>query len=145
MTPLLVVFIAAWSGEADIQSLFDRLMAADNRGDVEAVVACYAEDAVLLPPGGASVAGPASIRPRYEALFAANRLDVRMDVESIEVQGALAFSRGFTRGRTFPKDGSPQREILDRYLMVLRREPGGEWKIATLMWAPVAPDERPHP
>jgi ketosteroid isomerase-like protein len=59
-----------------------------------------------------------------------------MDVETIEVEGALAYSRGFTRGRLVPKDGSPAREIADRYLMVLRRSDGG-WKIAALMWGPV--------
>lgn len=96
---------------------------------------------MLLPPGGASVQGVENIRPRYEALFASNRLEVRMDVESIEVKGALAFSRGFTRGRTLPKDGSPSRPINDRYLMVLRQDPTGAWKIAALMWAPALADE----
>lgn len=114
-------------------------MAADNRGDVEAVVASYAEDAVLLPPRGALVEGVKNIRPRYEALFAASRLEVRMEVESIEVKGELAFSLGFTRGRTVPKDGSPPREISDRYLMVLRRGAGGEWKSAAVMWDPSIP------
>ncbi len=115
-------------------------MDADNRGDVDAVLECYAGDAVLLPPGGASVQGVENIRPRYEALFSSSRLEVRMDVDSIEVNGALAFSRGFTRGRTIPRDGSPPRGIADRYLMVLRRKPGGDWKIAALMWGPVSAD-----
>jgi uncharacterized protein (TIGR02246 family) len=135
--PALV--LVASVAQAEIQALFDRLMAADNRGDVQAVVACYASDAVLLPPGGASVQGAENIRPRYEDLFASSRLEVRMDVESIEVKDGLAFSRGFTRGRTIPKDGTPPREVYDRYLMVLRQGPGGEWKIAALMWAPAAP------
>ncbi len=139
MAPLLV-FLAAGTGEGEIRGLFDRLMAADNRGDVGTVLSCYAEDAVLLPPGGASVAGVENIRPRYESLFAAVRLEVRMEVESIEVRGGLAFSRGFTRGRSLPKDGSPPRPIDDRYLMVLRKDAGGEWKIATLMWGPVTAD-----
>ncbi len=129
-----------WSGQAEVQALFDRLMAADNRGDVDAVLECYAKDAVLLPPGGASVEGVENIRPRYEGLFARSRLEVRMDVESIEVKGELAFSRGVTRGRTVPKDGSPPRQIADRYLMVLRQGPSGTWTIAALMWGPVVPD-----
>ena len=132
----LLVLLGISSGEEEIQGLFDRLMAADNRGDVDAVVACYADDAVLLPPGGESRQGVENIRPSYESLFAANRLEVRMDVESIEVKGSLAFSRGFTRGRIVPKDGSPPRELHDRYLMVLRQGPQGEWKIAALMWSP---------
>jgi ketosteroid isomerase-like protein len=140
MTPLFFLLLTASTPEADIRSHFDRLMIADSRGDVDAVLECYAVDAVLLPPGGASVQGLENIRPRYQALFAASRLEVRMEVESIEVNGALAFSRGFTRGRTIPKDGSPPREIADRYLMVLREQPGGGWKIAALMWGPVTAD-----
>jgi uncharacterized protein (TIGR02246 family) len=136
---LAALFLVATADQAEIQALFDRLMAADNRSDVEAVLECYAKDAVLLPPGGASVQGVENIRPRYEGLFAASRLEVRMDVESIEVKNGLAFSRGFTRGRTVPRDGAPPREIHDRYLMVLRQGPEGAWKIAALMWGPVAP------
>lgn len=141
MEPLFLLLLAASTGEAEIRSLFDRLMNADTRGDVDAVLECYAEDAVLLPPGGAFVQGVESIRPRYEALFAASRLEVRMEIDTIEVSGSLAFSRGVTRGRTIPKDGSPPREIADRYLMVLRQEPGGAWKIATLMWGPVIAEQ----
>jgi len=103
MAILFFVFIGAWAGEGEVQSLFDRLMAADNRGDVDAVLECYTEDAVLLPPGGASVQGVENIRPRYEALFASSRLEVRMDVESIEVKGALAFSRGSPGDGLFPR------------------------------------------
>lgn len=140
MATLFLVFIAALTGEVEIQSLFDRLMAADNRGDVDAVVECYAEDAVLLPPGGAAVQGVENIRPRYEALFASSRLEVRMDVESIEVKGELAFCRGVTRGRTLPEDGSPPRPVNDRFLMVLRQDKTSAWKIAALMWGPVLAD-----
>ena len=136
MVLALLALLGIPPGEEEIQGLFDRLMAADNRGDVEAVVACYADDAVLLPPGGESTKGVENIRPSYESLFASNRLEVRMEVESIEVKGSLAFSRGFTRGRIVPKDGSPPRELHDRYLMVLRQGPRGEWKIAALMWSP---------
>src|SRR5574341_1871095 len=122
---LAALLLASFSEPGAIQSLFDRLMAADNRGDVDAVFDCYAKDAVFQTPDGASVEGVSNIRPRYESLFASNRLEVRMDVDSIEVKGDLAFSRGVTRGRTVPKDGSPAHPIHDRYLMVLRREPTG--------------------
>ncbi|HEY7696849.1 MAG TPA: SgcJ/EcaC family oxidoreductase [Vicinamibacteria bacterium] len=137
---MVLALLLTLSGEPEIQALFDRLMAADNRGDVDAILACYAKDAVFQTPDGASVEGASNIRPRYESLFAASRLEVRMDVESIEVKGDLAFSRGVTRGRTVPKDGSPARPVHDRYLMVLRREPTGAWKIAVLMWVPIAGD-----
>jgi hypothetical protein len=40
VAPLLLLFISAWTGEVEIQSLFDRLIAADNRGDVDAVLEC---------------------------------------------------------------------------------------------------------
>jgi ketosteroid isomerase-like protein len=60
-----------------------------------------------------------------------------MEVDAIEVKGPLAFSRGATRGRIVPKDGSSSREIADRYLMVLRREKDGGWMIAVLMWGPI--------
>jgi ketosteroid isomerase-like protein len=56
------------------------------------------------------------------------------------LKGELAFSRGVTRGRTLPEDGSPAPPVNDRYLMVLRQDKTGAWKIAALMWGPVLAD-----
>src|SRR5262245_14838844 len=57
-------------GAREVRAVATGIVDADNRRDIERVLAYYAADAVLMPPGEAPVAGRDAIRPRYEALFA---------------------------------------------------------------------------
>lgn len=110
------------------------IIAADNARDIERVLRYYAADAILLPPGEKPVVGREAIRPRYEELFSRfdPQIDPRVD-ESCTTCG-LAFVRGHNGGRLVSRQSGEARELDDAYLMVLRREAGGEWRISHLMW-----------
>jgi len=110
------------------------IIVADNARDLERVLQYYAADAILLPPGEQPVAGREAIRPRYEELFSRYdpQIEARVD-ESCAVDG-LAFVRGHNSGKLVPRQGGEARELDDTYLMLLRRERGGEWRISHLMW-----------
>jgi uncharacterized protein (TIGR02246 family) len=141
---LTAILTLSWSPSQDptsaIEALFSRLMEADNAGDLEGVLNCYARDATLMPPDGPPVKGIENIRPRYASLFEGSRLAVTMTSEELEVSGDWAFSRGKTTGRIVPKDGSAPRSLRDKYLMILRRTEADGWRIAILMWSPMSPD-----
>jgi len=94
----------------------------------------YAADAILMPLGEKAVAGRDAIRPRYEELFAAfdPQIEPRVD-EACAVDG-IAVVRGHNGGRLISRHGGDARELDDAYLMVLRLEPDGEWRISHLMW-----------
>src|SRR5262245_38644493 len=62
---------AAASKEDGAKILDDAFSKAFLAGDVEALVALYAADAVLYPPGGLVRIGRAEIRKGYEEMFAA--------------------------------------------------------------------------
>jgi uncharacterized protein (TIGR02246 family) len=112
------------------------IIEADNARDIDRVLGFYAEDAVLMPPGESPVTGREAIRPRYEDLFA--RFDPRIEPRLDEVcaDGRLAFVRGRNGGRLIGRGGGETRELDDAYLMLLRREAGGAWRISHLIWHP---------
>lgn len=52
------------------EQLIKRYFDAFNRHDIEGVVACFHDEAVLVGPGGKRVAGIAEVRRSYESEFA---------------------------------------------------------------------------
>ncbi len=124
---------------AAIRAVTSGIIAADNTGDAVAVMRFYADDAILLPPNGAPVTGKDAIRTRYQEGFRHFRFAIFSASEETHVFGDWAFDRGTTEGKTIPKADEPSRQIHDKYLMILHREPGGAWKIARLMWNAIEP------
>jgi uncharacterized protein (TIGR02246 family) len=119
---------------AQIKKVLAEIIAADNASNVERIVALYDEDAVLLPPVGLAVVGKAAIKERYRQGFEKAKLEVAFHSEETQVTGAWAFDRGLTRGRNFWSDGSEPTKFEHKYLMILKRQPDGAWKIARLIW-----------
>jgi uncharacterized protein (TIGR02246 family) len=124
---------------AAIRVVSSEIIAADNTGDAAAVIRFYADDAVLLPPNGAPVVGKDAIRARYEEGFRHFRFMISSTSEEIHVFGDWAFDRGITEGKTIPKTSEPPKQIHDKYVMILHREPSGAWKIARLIWNAAEP------
>lgn len=115
------------------------MIAADNAEDLEAVMAHYAEDAVLLPPDGAPVTGKQAIEPRYRSLFRDFDVELEMTIDRMGVSSGWAWCHGATRGRFSPRNeaaGEP-RQVSDKYLMVLSFTSDGSWVVHTLMWSPL--------
>lgn len=124
---------AAPAAAAEVRGSIAALIAADNRGDLDAVVSRYTVDAVLLGPSSPAVIGRMAIRDHYRGLFETYRFDVDFESEETRVAGDWAYDRGVTTGTLTPVDGSPVLTIHDRYLMILHRT-GPDWQVARLMW-----------
>jgi uncharacterized protein (TIGR02246 family) len=138
------------SGQADVLSDLEAIrgvtsgiIAADNTGDAIAVVRFYASDAVLLPPNDVPVVGKDAIQSRYEEGFRRFRFAISSSSDETHVFGDWAFDRGTTEGKTIPNTDEPSRQIHDKYVMILHREPGSAWKIARLIWNAAEPATRP--
>ncbi len=124
---------AARGDAAEVEGVLRRILAADNAGDLDAIVACYTDDVVLMPPGASPLEGADLVRERYRAILAASTLALRAEVDEIRVDGDSASIRGITIGESTPKDGSGTRTVRDNFLMLMRRD-RGEWRISRLMW-----------
>jgi uncharacterized protein (TIGR02246 family) len=133
----------------DAAAVASGIVAADNARDLERVLSYYAADAMLLPPGEPPVQGGDAIRSRYEALFGAFDPRIEARVEEACAAEGFAYVRGRNGGTLAPRAGGAPRRLDDVYLMLLRREPDGGWKITRLMWhaasppPPAAGGERP--
>jgi uncharacterized protein (TIGR02246 family) len=126
---------ASSNAEDDVRAVADKIIAADNARDLNAVLQLYEADAVLLPPNEQPVVGRDAIRPRYEALFRSMAPAIVGKLDEVHVAGEWAFIRGSNSGEMQPLGGqSPPRKLNDVFLMIVRREPDGQWRIARLMW-----------
>ena len=117
-----------------VRAVADGIIAADNGRDITRVMDSYAADAWLLPPNDVPVRGHAAIRPRYEALFNGFNPAIEGRIDEVCASGSIAFVRGHNGGRMISRTGGAPRLLNDAYLMTLRLEPDGRWRISHLIW-----------
>jgi uncharacterized protein (TIGR02246 family) len=123
---------------ANVEAAVQRMVAADNAGDVAALLDCYTEDALLCPADGSTYAGRDAIRAHLTDVF--SKLALHLKATAVETSVGdehWAWQRGEISGSITPKDGSPATAAHDRYLMIL--ELGDEddrWRIARVFWGP---------
>ena len=110
------------------------IVAADNAQDISKVLDLYANDAVLMPPNEKLVEGRDTIRPRYESLFANFKPQIIGRVDEVCVDQKTAFIRGHNGGELIPVSGGEFKKLDDSYLMLLRRDKTGAWRISHLIW-----------
>jgi uncharacterized protein (TIGR02246 family) len=122
------------TGRQAVTQVIDSYLDAYRRNDADAIAGLYATDAVLLPPGHPLVRGRDDIRAywkgRMESGFA-------MDTVRIEV----APGSGYVVGRYYvPPDGDDDAET-GKFVIALRREADGVWRIAADIWNADAANE----
>lgn len=102
-------------------------------GDIEALVAVYAEDGIAAPGGRDFVRG-------YDALYDLWELPEGRVVtyhhatpEELKVHGDFAYDWGYYGG-TVVQDGGEPVSFRGKYLVVWQRDADGVWRIAHDMW-----------
>jgi uncharacterized protein (TIGR02246 family) len=113
---------------ASVEQAITDLDAAFNRGDLEAVLDCYKDNAVLMVEPGRSIAGKDNLRGFYELTLGSGS-NSRQDRMQVIVQGdiALYLSRWTL---TVAARGAA---ATDQHLVatsVLRRGEDGRWRLA---------------
>lgn len=132
---LAVVGLAGCSGLAApepaarqaIESAVTRYVTASNRGDVDALMELYAEDAVLLPPDHEPIEGREAIGE-----FWRRGTDQGLEVSTlrIETDGKLGYLVGRYR---LPATGDEPADS-GKYVMCLKRQADGSWKLTADIW-----------
>lgn len=128
---LFVVLLAAGGGRLFAQegakSLDEAWTRAINANDLEAVVALYADDAVMFPPDAFEAEGKAAIRQSYSALLAANTVSDAKILES-HSRGSGDVSTTWGEGSLTlkPKTGGEPQTLKIRFTSIAARR-GGKW------------------
>ena len=95
--------------------------------DVEAVMKCYAPDAIAALPGAPLARGEKAIRATYEGLLSANTVtDVSISETGHRQTRNVATGWGTFSLTLTPKAGGSPATMMGRYTVVVERR-GGKW------------------
>ena len=117
-----------------------QVLKASLTGDLDSIVAMFADDAVLMPPNDTTVYGKDEIRAWWEEYFTFFRVTSSVETErEITVEGDQAFVRASFSVTIVPKQQGPR--ILDdiRSLTVWSQRVDGTWKISHQIWNSTKP------
>jgi uncharacterized protein (TIGR02246 family) len=110
-------------------------VAALNAGDAEGWVACFAADAVQMPPNLPANVGVAKIQAWSSAFLGAFELEFALDPRDVQMTGSgWAFERGAYKIGLTPKGGGGAMQDAGKYITVYRREGDGSWVMAQDIW-----------
>ncbi len=115
-----------------------------NAGNVDAVVANYADDAVVMPPGSPMLRGHAAIKPviakEIAGAQAGGVLFVLGSVNDVAVFGDTAWHSG-----TFSVNTKAGATVDTGKYMEIWHKKGGKWQIARDIWNSDTPPPAPAP
>ncbi len=110
-------------------------VAALNGNDADAWVACFAPDAVQMPPNDPPNVGTEHIRAWSSGMLAAFRAEVSLDSDEVELAGYdWAFERGTYTIALNPKAGGTPIHDTGKYLTIYQRQTDHSWLMARDIW-----------
>lgn len=121
-----------------IEKVMDRYVAAYRKNDPDAMAELYAKEAILLPPGHELVKGRDSVRAFWSRGM---ETGFEMAPVAVEVSGATAY----VVGRYYvPPDDEDGAET-GKYIVALRLERDGVWRITADIWNADDSDDQSEP
>jgi ketosteroid isomerase-like protein len=98
-------------------------------GNLDAAVAVFTDDAMIVNDGTLGAEGKDAIRALYASALATTSLHVRFHTEEIASREGLAYERGTYTLDTIDKaTGQRLGTVTKRHLHILKKEPNGEWR-----------------
>ncbi len=143
---LMLVFVALGGCKSAPKPLTDADMTAARRmtvamsaatgsGDLQAMVAPYAADAVIMPPAMPIVKGSDQIQQFYKAMMSV-KVNLQLTQETADGSGDFMY----TSGQYHYQEQPPSTASEDgKYLLVFRRGADANWKIVAESWSANAP------
>jgi uncharacterized protein (TIGR02246 family) len=119
----------------DLDRTRDAHIAALNTNDPDAWVACFAPDAVQMPPNDPPNIGTDHIRAWSSGMLAAFRAEFSLDIDEVKLAGDdWAFECGtYTIALTPKAGGTPIRDT-GKYLTIYHRQTDHSWLMARDIW-----------
>ena len=146
LAALAIVGIAiapAGAQEHGAKVVDDAWTKAANAGDVEALVALYAPDAVLYAPDSMEARGTAAIRALYSEMFAANTVSNASITATYQTSGDLSTGWGTAALTMTPKAGGAAQTFSVRVTAVAKKVNGKWLYVADHASVPAGPAPAP--
>ena len=96
--------------------------------NLDAIVAHYADDALLLPTAEPMIRGKDAIREEWEHILAIPNFSSKTTMIDAKMSGDLAYTYGTYSARMMGEDGKPVEEP-GKYVSIWRRGVDGKWRI----------------
>jgi uncharacterized protein (TIGR02246 family) len=117
--------LSSFAADTGIKTLDTAWVKAMKANDLEAVMACYAPDAVLFMPGAPEAHGEKEIRASYKGLFDANTVqDATIPDSHSKTTGSLSVNWGHYTLTTAPKAGGAPVTSKGRFTGVAEKRKG---------------------
>lgn len=110
-----------------------RFAEAYNRGDIAAAVEFYTRDAKFLNPNTEIISGKKAIKEFLEAGRAMGLRRISFKGVEAGCDGDLAYERGIINMDIAPEGGQAMKDK-GKYLVVMKRQADGSWKVAVDIW-----------
>ena len=126
------------STKADVEainSMRERAVPVFNRGDVDAIMSFFTDDAVVMAPNSPPAIGKDAVRSLWQAFFGQFTAEETLSSHEILMFGDWAFERGSYTVTLTPKSGGGPIQDNGKIIFVWQRQPDGSWKIARDMWS----------
>jgi uncharacterized protein (TIGR02246 family) len=108
-------------------------MAAYNKGDAAGVAALYADDATVLPPNSEMVQGKQAIQDLWSSMMQTGLKEVKLTTVKVGGSGDTIYEIGQYTAKIQPQGGAGMTDP-GKYIVVLKRQPEGTWKLAADIW-----------
>ncbi len=120
----------------DIQAV--KQLAADWRfgwltGDADLLLSLYDEDPVVLPQDQPALIGKDAIRSMYQSLLKDYAFKSESKLVEMEVSGDWGYLWSAYTLTATPKAGGEPVKVAGKSVFIVKRQPGGGWKIRRLM------------
>jgi ketosteroid isomerase-like protein len=126
---------------ASAREITAAMSTATGAGDVEAMVALYAADAMMMPPMMPTVKGADQLRQFYKAMMSA-KVSLQLTQETADGAGDVMYTTGkYHYQEQPPATGSED----GKWLLVFRRGADAKWKVVAESWSANAPPAPPTP
>ena len=113
--------------EQAIRALIARWLAATREGDVDAVLALMAPDAVFLVAGQPPMVGRQAFEHSLRSVLAEHTIDSTSEIDEIAVSGDMAYCRSRLSVKITSKEGKAPLQRTGHTLSILRKGHDGNW------------------
>ncbi len=124
--------------EADIdaiKTLNEEFDVTHSAGDIEGIMALYADSPVMITPNGPALIGREAIRNRFQKEFDRDTEELKGVIVDVHVSCDLGFTWGTWTSIKTPKAGGESRKFSGNQAFILQRQPDGSWKIICETWS----------